>query len=163
MPIYEFYCADCHVLFSFFSRSVNTTKRPACPRCKKRLERQVSLFAATKGGGKEEGEDDLPIDEAKMMNAIGEMAGEVENINEDDPRQAAQLMRRFSKATGMEFGEGMQEAVNRMEAGEDPEAIEAELGSRLENEDPFLLPGAATGRRDRKPSPPDRDDTLHEM
>ena len=163
MPIYEFYCHGCHVLFNFFSRSVNTTKRPPCPRCRKRLQRQVSLFAATGRTGGEEGGDDLPIDESRMMNAVGELAGEVENINEDDPRQAAQLMRRFSKATGMQFGEGMEEAINRMEAGEDPEAIESELGSRLEHEDPFVLAGGAMPRRDRKRTPPDRDETLYEM
>ena len=46
MPIYEFYCADCHTIFNFFSRTVNTRKSPLCPRCGKRtLDRQVSAFA----------------------------------------------------------------------------------------------------------------------
>ncbi|MCK4728291.1 MAG: zinc ribbon domain-containing protein, partial [Desulfobacterales bacterium] len=36
MPIYEFYCEDCNTIFNFFSRSVNTTKRPPCPRCKQK-------------------------------------------------------------------------------------------------------------------------------
>jgi len=165
MPIYEFYCSQCHMLFSFFSRTVNTEKRPPCPRCKRELERQVSLFAAV-GRAEEpgEGEEDLPIDESKMMNAIGELAGQVEGMDEEDPRQAAQLMRRFSKAAGMEFGEGMEEAIHRMESGEDPEAIEAELGDRLENEEPFLTPGSSSGRRDRRSRPPPgRDETLYEM
>jgi len=33
MPIYEFYCEPCHTIYNFFSRSVNTGKRPACPKC----------------------------------------------------------------------------------------------------------------------------------
>ena len=37
----------------------------------------------------------------------------------------------------MEIGGGMEEAIRRMEAGEDPEQIEAELGDVLEGEDPF--------------------------
>jgi hypothetical protein len=28
MPIYEFYCEDCHTIFNFFSKNVNTTKKP---------------------------------------------------------------------------------------------------------------------------------------
>ena len=54
MPIYEFYCPDCNTLFNFFSRTVNTTKTPNCPKCNIRpLERQMSAFAFTgkaKGG-----------------------------------------------------------------------------------------------------------------
>ncbi|MDH3798752.1 MAG: zinc ribbon domain-containing protein, partial [Desulfobacterales bacterium] len=43
MPIYEFYCEDCNTIFNFFSKSVNTTKTPKCPNCKKkRLSRQMS-------------------------------------------------------------------------------------------------------------------------
>jgi len=163
MPIYEFYCPDCHMLFNFLSKAVNTTTRPSCPRCKRRrLERQVSLFAVTGEAGEEGDLDDLPIDESKMEQAIGELAGEAEMINEDDPRQAAQLMRKFSKMTGMQFGEGMEEALGRLEAGEDPEVIEQEMGDLMDGDDPFVLPGkkAATG----KPRPaPARDDTLYEM
>ena len=33
MPIYEFYCPDCHTVFSFFSSAVDTAASPACPRC----------------------------------------------------------------------------------------------------------------------------------
>ncbi len=46
MPIYEFYCKKCHMIFSFFSSTVNTDKRPLCPKCRKvKLERQMSLFS----------------------------------------------------------------------------------------------------------------------
>ena len=34
------------------------------------------------------------------------LAGEAENINEDDPKQAAQLMRKLTHMTGMELGPG---------------------------------------------------------
>ena len=107
MPIYEFYCSDCHTVFNFFSKTINTGKRPTCPRCKrKKLARQVSMFAAVGRKGKEgEGDDglgDLPIDESKMERAIGALASEAEGIKEDDPRAAARLMRKFSSMTGME-------------------------------------------------------------
>ena len=28
MPVYEFYCSDCHAILNFLSRQVNTDKRP---------------------------------------------------------------------------------------------------------------------------------------
>jgi putative FmdB family regulatory protein len=160
MPIYEFYCPGCHVLFHFLSRSVNTTKRPLCPRCgKKRLQRQVSLFAVT-GRAEEGGEEDLPIDETRLERAMETLAGEAENMDENDPRQAADLMRRMSRMTGMEYGENMEEALRRMEAGEDPEAIEQEMGELLDGEEPLF--GAAKRVRNRAAAPA-RDETLYEM
>jgi putative FmdB family regulatory protein len=164
MPIYEFYCEDCNTIFNFFSKSVNTTKKPKCPQCKTQtLSRQMSAFAFT-GKAKEGGDmDDLPIDESKMEKAMQMLAGEAEKINEDDPRQAANLMRKLTDMTGLELGPGMQEALKRMEAGEDPDAIEAEMGDLLEEDEPFALPekkGAAKGMR--RPAPR-RDETLYDL
>ena len=59
------------------------------------------------------------------------LAGEADKMNEDDPKQAANLMRKLSDMTGFELGEGMDEALRRMEKGEDHEQIEAELGDIL--------------------------------
>ena len=164
MPIYEFYCKDCHTIFSFFSKSVNTTKKPKCPSCKTRtLSRQMSAFAFT-GKAKEDGDmDDLPFDEGKMEKAMNMLAGEAENINEDDPRQAANLMRKLTDMTGMELGPGMQEALKRMEAGEDPDAIEAEMGDLLEDEEPFLMPEKKGKAKNTKKTAPKRDDTLYDL
>ena len=78
-------------------------------------------------------------------------------------RQAAQLMRKFSNMTGMEFGPNMQEALRRMEAGEDPEAVEADLGEALEKEDPFAAEAAAGGRKGVRRPPPRRDEKLYEL
>jgi len=167
MPIYEFYCRHCHTVFNFLSRTVNTTKRPPCPRCKRKLERQVSLFAMGGGGASEEGDDmDFPVDEGRMERAIESLAGEMEHVNEDDPRQAANLMRKFSKMTGLEFGGSMEEALERMEAGEDPEAVEAELGDAMDSEEPFVPPehkGGATAKGRPSRGEPRRDRTLYEM
>ena len=164
MPIYEFYCPDCNTLFNFFSRTINTTKTPSCPKCNRtKLERQMSAFAFT-GKAKEGGEDDdLPFDESKMEKAMQMLSTEADRINEDDPRQAANLMRKLTDMTGMELGSGMEEALRRMERGEDPEQIEAEMGDLLESEDPFILNGKkGHGIRGTKPAPI-RDETLYDL
>ena len=60
---------------------------------------------------------------------------EAEHINEDDPKQMASLMRKFSSQSGVHLGESMEEAISRMEAGEDPEQVEKEMGDLLNDED----------------------------
>ena len=164
MPIYEFYCDRCNTIFNFFSKTVNTRKKPNCPKCKaKTLSRQMSAFAFT-GKAKEDGDvDDMPFDENKMEKAMQMLAGEADKINEDDPRQAANLMRKLSDMTGLELGDGMNEALKRMEAGEDPDAIEAEMGDILEAEDPFLLPDKKPGALKAKRQAPRRDDKLYDI
>ncbi len=160
MPIYEFYCKNCHTIFNFFSKTVNTKTLPACPRCKGHLQRQVSIFSCLDKSKNENSPEDLPIDESKLEKAMTRLTAEAESINEDDPRQAANLMRKFSEMTGVRLGDGMQEALQRMESGEDPEKIEAEMGDMLESEDPFL-PEASRGKTRRKE--PSRDETLYEF
>ena len=67
MPIYEFYCETCNTVFNFFSRGVDTTKIPDCPKCRRALRRQMSLFAKVTRGKEEPAEDGMPpLDEAKM-------------------------------------------------------------------------------------------------
>ena len=165
MPIYEFYCSDCHRIFSFLSRKVGGSRRPACPRCDRpRLERRVSRFAISKGRS-EPDQGGLPdIDEARLEQAMASMAGEADEINEDDPRQMAGLMRKLYDATGLQLGQGMEEAIRRMEAGEDPDQVEEEMGDLLEGEDPFTFDGQSglKGLR-RRFKPPEVDETLYEL
>ena len=163
MPIYEFYCAKCNTLYNFFSKSVNTEKIPTCPKCKRvRLKRQMSVFAKISGGKDEPPTDNMPpFDEAKMEKAMAMLAGEADKMNENDPRQAAALMRKLTDATGLKPGAGMEEALSRVERGEDPEQIEAELGDIMEGEEPFLLATKAT-KGSRKPKPR-VDETLYDL
>ncbi|MBE0618840.1 MAG: zinc ribbon domain-containing protein [Proteobacteria bacterium] len=170
MPVYEFYCPDCHMIFNFLSRRVNTEKRPGCPKCSRAaLERQVSVFAISKGR-KESEEGELPdLDEARMEQAMEALAAEAEGMDEDDPRQAARMMRKLYGAMGMDVGPGMEEAIRRMEAGEDPDAVEEAMGDLLEQEDPFSGEGGGKGGRTglrgfrRRYLKPRVDETLYEL
>ena len=144
MPVYEFYCHDCHTIFNFFSRRVDTQTHPSCPQCARPdLTRQASRFAIGRRRAEAEGpegEAGLPpgMDEERLMRAFASMGSELEGLDENaDPRQAARLMRRLFDSAGLKLGTGMAEAIRRMEAGEDPDAIDAELGEVLEKEDPF--------------------------
>lgn len=164
MPIYEFYCEKCNTVFSFFSKSVNTKKAPKCPDCRGRLERRMSVFARITKGKSEQREDDMsPVDEQKMEKAMAMLAGEAEKMNEDDPRQAAALMRKLSDATGLQLGGQMEEALRRMERGEDPERVEEEMGDLLENDDLFSFEGAKPGKGRKKQKPPRVDDKLYDL
>ncbi|MDM8517307.1 zinc ribbon domain-containing protein [Desulfobacterales bacterium HSG16] len=164
MPVYEFYCNDCNTIYNFFSKTVNTTKIPVCPRCaNKNLSRQVSMFSVA-GKAKEDSDmDDLPIDESRMEEAMNMLARESDKLNEDDPAQAARLMRRLSDMTGLELGEGMTEALNRMEKGEDPDMIESEMGDMIESEDPFIISGKKGKAGRKKRVEPFKDDTFYDL
>jgi hypothetical protein len=123
----------------------------------------MSAFAIT-GKAKEDSDaDDLPFDESKMERAMQMLAGEAEKINEDDPRQAANLMRKLTDMTGLELGPGMTEALQRMESGEDPDQIEADMGNLLEEEDPFILPDKKGKSLKAKRPAPMRDETLYDL
>jgi putative FmdB family regulatory protein len=164
MPIYEFYCGKCNTIYNFFSRTVNTEKIPDCPRCKDvKLTRKISLFSSVTGKREDRGADAaMPnFDEAKMEKAMAMLAGEAGKINENDPRQAALLMKKLSEATGVSMGPGMEEALRRMERGEDPDKIEEEMGDILEKEEPFIIEDKA--KKGQKKQRPRIDETLYEL
>jgi putative FmdB family regulatory protein len=163
MPIYEFFCDRCNVIFNFFSGRVDTTTIPPCPKCgKKELDRRLSTFA-TIGKAKEDGEDPLSgVDESKMERALESLMRDAEGINEQDPKQMAALMRKFTDSTGINLGGSMEEAISRMEAGEDPEQVEQEMGDLLGSDEDFSLEAlkkkVASGRKG-----PAHDEKLYEL
>jgi putative FmdB family regulatory protein len=162
MPIYEFYCEGCNIIYKFFSRRINTERIPDCPQCKDiKLKRRISLFA-TVSKDRSEREADIPnFDEKKMEKALASLAGEAEKLNEDDPRQAAHLMRRLTEATGLKMGPGMEEALRRLERGEDPEKIEEEMEDIFDEEEPFTFEERQRGKV--KGPAPRIDETLYEL
>ncbi len=166
VPIYEFYCGHCHRIFNFLSRTIDTSKRPDCPRCgRPKLERRVSRFAISRGQSKPP-EADSPgpdVDEAAMERAMEQLAGEAEGMDEDDPRQMARVMRKLYETSGMKLGDRMEEAMRRLEAGEDPEKIEEEMGDLLDEDAPLAEEGGGLRGLARKLRPPAVDETLYDL
>ena len=82
---------------------------------------------------------------------MGRLATEAKNIHEEGPRQTLNLMRTFTEMTGVKLGDGIQEALRRMEA----DGIEADMADVPEHEDPFAPDNRGAKHR--------RDETLYEL
>jgi uncharacterized membrane protein YkoI len=96
-----------------------------------------------------------------MEKAFAMLASQADKINENDPKQAARLMRKLSDATGLQLGSSMEEALRRMETGEYPEQIEAEMGDLLEGEEPFIMETKA--KKGAKKHRPKIDEKLYDL
>ena len=123
MPIYEYRCADCARKVSVFFRSFNAVTDPVCPRCGgTQLTRLMSRVAVLRGTGGDNGDFD---DDG------GDFDTFLDGVDENDPRSVARAMRRMSDEMGEPIEPEMQEALTRMEAGEDPERVMASLDEQL--------------------------------
>lgn len=119
----------------------------------------MSPFAIVSGKQEESGSQDFSFDEAKMEKALHVLEKDMATVNEDDPRQAAALLRKMTEAVGGNLDGGMEEALRRMEAGEDPEAIEAEIEDQL-NPEAIFSEKKKGGSKPRKIT---YDETLYEL
>lgn len=156
MPIYEFYCRPCHTVYSFFSARVDTEARAACPRCgHSPLGRRPSRFATLKHQGGDEPDPLAGLDEDRLEGAMDTLMAEMGDLGDDedpDPRTLGKLMRRFGDLTGLELGGPMEDYVRRLEAGEDPEALESEMGDSLgDDADDLFQLKQALRQRARRP------------
>ena len=134
MPIYEFGCSKCRRIYSFLSKRVNPDRLPVCPKCgNKKMEKQLSRFAMSRNlkepGESESGPGGFDIDDPRIARAMAEMERDMEHLDENNPRHMAHMMRKMKDlmppgAIPKEF----ETAIKRLEAGEDPEKIEQDMG-----------------------------------
>jgi len=141
MPIYEYACPKCRVIFNFLSKRITPDRSPACPRCgNKKMSKQVSRFAMSRGlkepasgAGAEGGEGPGPdFDDPRVERAMMEMERDMEHLDENNPKHMAHMMRKMKDL--MPPGTMPKEldvAIKRLEAGEDPEKIEEDMGDVL--------------------------------
>jgi putative FmdB family regulatory protein len=141
MPIYEYACPKCRVIFNFLSKRINPDRSPVCPKCgNKKMTKQMSRFAMSRGlkepAAKSEpgtGEPPMPdFDDPRMEKAMMEMERDMEHLDENNPKHMAHMMRKMKDL--MPPGTVPKEldvAIKRLEAGEDPEKIEEDMGDVL--------------------------------
>jgi len=101
----------------------------------------MSAFAFTKGvaepkaaGGAEaaDGEPMPDFDDPRVARAMSEMERDMEHMDENNPKHMAHMMKKMKDI--MPAGSVPKEldvAIKRLEAGEDPEKIEADMGEAL--------------------------------
>jgi len=141
MPIYEFACPKCRRIYSFLSKRVNPDRLPVCPKCgNKKLSKQVSGFALLKGVAEPKARSDhdaggppMPdFDDPRVERAMMEMERDMEHMDENNPRHMAIMMRKMKDLMPPgSMPKEMDIAIKRLEAGEDPEKIEADMGDVL--------------------------------
>ena len=137
MPIYEFLCSTCNRIYSFHSFKVATEKVPECPKCgDPDLRRVPSSFGVAAKGRSTSGDDDAGagLDDPRMEREMMRLASELEHMDENDPRAMAAAVRKMTEIAGEPVTPAMEEMIRRLEAGEDPEKVEEELGDALEEE-----------------------------
>src|SRR4029077_12559202 len=141
MPIYEYACPKCRVIFSFLSKRINPDRLPVCPKCgNKKMAKQVSRFAMSRGlaepipnAGAEAGEPPDPdFDDPRIERAMMEMERDMEHLDENNPKHMAHMMRKMKDLMPPgTMPKEMDIAIKRLEAGEDPEKIEEDMGDVL--------------------------------
>lgn len=164
MPVYEFLCGICNRIYSFHSFRADSEKVPSCPRCGETgLERVPSSFGIGSsrqvqagGGGAGEGSLDDPRVEREMMRLMSDLEG----MDEESPQAMAGAVRRMAEISGEPITPTMEEMIRRLEAGEDPDRLEEEMGDALEEEMGLDSSGPDTGHG---AAPPVRDGGLYPM
>ena len=163
MPIFEYACRKCRRVFSFLARRLQPEGTPTCPRCgAKNLTREISRFALLKGAGEpppapaggdgSPGDDGVPdFDDPKVAQAMGDLERDMEHLDENNPRHMAHLLRKMKDilptAGSAQERRDMETAIKRLEAGEDPEKIEADMGDILGLGDGETEEGGSGGGR----------------
>lgn len=120
MPIYEYRCGGCGRRVSIFFRSFGSVGEASCPRCGSGdLTRLMSRVAVLRRGGDGGDGDDDDIDAG--------MTDMLESLDENDPRAVARWARRMSDEMGESLEPEFEQALDRIEAGEDPERVMEEV------------------------------------
>ncbi len=116
MPIYEYRCNNCRKRVTVYWRSFSEieTAQPCCPACGgEDLTRLISRVAV------------LRSEESRLEDLADPSS--LSGLDESDPQSIARWMRKMSRETGEDLGAEFDEVVDRLEAGESPEEIEATM------------------------------------
>jgi putative FmdB family regulatory protein len=112
MPTYEYRCLDCGKKVSIYLRYDEYGKKAIrCTHCGSQdLRRLIGRVRFARS-------------EESQMDSLDDWA----NVDENDPRAMARMMRKMSEEVGEDMPPEFDEVVGRLEAGESPEEIEQSI------------------------------------
>jgi len=115
MPEYEFRCLDCKRTVSLFLAIAEyESTLPSCPHCGgANLRRKIGRVRVARS-------EESRLESLSDPTSWGD-------VDESDPKSMARMMRRMSQETGEEMGPEFDEAVDRLEAGENPDEVEKSI------------------------------------
>lgn len=116
MPFYDYRCKDCQTKQTLFYKTYTAYDQavPVCTACgSENMSRRIGRIAIAKG-------------EDARMDALADNAMAT-GFDENDPRSMGQFMRKMSREMGEDMGEEFNEVVDRLEKGQEPEAIEKDM------------------------------------
>ena len=117
MPIYEYECEKCGKRSSILTLRVSEKVKEVCRHCgANKLRRLMSRFA-------------MPRSEEARLDKLGDPSN-FGDLDENDPKSVARLMRKMGKEMGEEFGgEDFDEMVDEMESGKLPDEEGGDLAA----------------------------------
>jgi putative FmdB family regulatory protein len=117
MPSYDYICLNCRKRFEVFMSYSEYGKRPVqCPHChSEHVRRRIGRIRVLRS-------------EESRLEALEDLAdvNALEGL-EEDPRTLGRMMRKMGEELGEELPPEFDEVVDRLEAGQSPEEIEAAL------------------------------------
>lgn len=115
MPSYEYRCDQCGKRCSIFQSYEEYGKvEVSCPHCgSQSLQRRIGRIRVVRS-------------EESRLDSLSDPANWA-GIDEEDPRSMARMMRKMGRELGEDLPPEFDEVVDRLEAGEDPEDIEASM------------------------------------
>lgn len=115
MPVYEFRCQSCQNKVGVrMSYAEYGKKQPVCPVCGgKKLTRSIGRVRIAKS-------------EDRRMEDLSDPAF-MGDVDENDPKSIGRAMKKMGKEMGEDLPPEFEEITSRLEAGEDPEAIEKSM------------------------------------
>jgi putative FmdB family regulatory protein len=107
MPIYEYRCEKCRRVTSVLTTRVSEKVEAVCEHCGgKKMSRLMSRFA-------------MPRNEESRMESLADPS-RMGDVDENDPKSVARMMKRMGKEMGDEFGgPEFDEAVEEIESSGD--------------------------------------------
>ncbi len=127
MPIYEYYCAQCHGRFSHLAKSIGADA-PACPRCgNAAVERLISAASVLHSS----------------EHHTAQLRADRQGIDADDPQAIAQFLKdsgRLADSDGLYGSRAYRELIDRRAAG----AGEADVADLVDDLAAEMRPAEAT-------------------